>query len=134
MIDRKTLSALTIGLAIGAAGTAAWSAATPPPPKGYVVAEINVKDLAAYRAYGEAAFPIIRKYGGTFLTRGGRTVAVEGAPPAQRVMIIAFASLEQAKAFEYSPDYVAIAPLRQKSAESRLFLVEGTNDAAASRP
>ncbi|MBT2187690.1 DUF1330 domain-containing protein [Sphingobium nicotianae] len=134
MIDRKTLATLAAGLVIGSLGATAWSAATPPPPKGYVVAEVNVKDLAAYRAYGDAAFPIIRKYGGTFLTRGGQTVAVEGAPPAQRVMIIEFASLEQAKRFEYSKDYTDIAPLRQKSADSRLFLVEGTNNAAASKP
>lgn len=134
MIDRKTLAALAIGLVVGSAGAAAWSAATPPPPKAYVVAEINVKDLAGYRAYADAAAPVIRKYQGTFLTRGGTTIAVEGAPPAQRVMIIEFPSLEQAKAFEYSRDYTDIAPLRQKTSDSRLFIVEGTANAAASKP
>jgi len=137
MIDRKTLATLATlaaGLAIGSLGATAWSAATPPPPKGYVVAEINVKDLAAYRDYVEAAGPIIRKYGGTFLTRGGQSIAVEGAPPAQRVMIIEFASFAQAKTFEYSKDYSDIAPLRLKSADSRIFLIEGTNNAAASKP
>jgi uncharacterized protein (DUF1330 family) len=134
MIDRKTFATLAVGLVIGSAGAAAWSAATPPPPKGYVVAEINVKDLAAYRAYGEAAFPVIQQYGGKFLTRGGQSIAVEGAPPAQRVMIIEFESFEQAKKFEYSKEYTAIAPLRLKSADSRIFLLEGTNNAAASKP
>jgi uncharacterized protein (DUF1330 family) len=134
MIERKTLATLAAGLAIGACGATAWSAGTPPPPKGYVIAEINVKDLEGYRKYGEAAFPIIQKYGGTFLTRGGQTIHVEGAPPAQRVMIIEFDSFDQAKTFEYSREYVDIAPLRQRTSDSRLFLVEGTNNAAASRP
>jgi uncharacterized protein (DUF1330 family) len=134
MIDRKTLVTLSAGLAIGSLGATAWSAATPSPPKGYVVAEINVKDLDGYRQYGEAAFPVIRKYGGKFLTRGGQTVHVEGPPPAQRVMIIEFDSFDQAKKFEYSKEYTAIAPLRQRTSESRLFLVEGTNNAAASKP
>lgn len=132
-MHRKMLSALAAGVVLGACATTALSAGTAP-AKGYVVAEIDVKDLDTYRAYVAAAFPVIQKYGGKFLTRGGTTVAVEGRPPAGRVMIIEFASLAQAKAFEYSKEYTAIAPLRQKSADSRLFLVEGAADVAASRP
>ena len=133
MMGIKTAALLLVGAAMGVSG-AAWSAGEAPAPKAYVVAEINVKDLDGYRAYTSAAFPIIRKFGGSFLTRGGQTVAVEGAAPAERVMIIEFASLEQAKAFEYSKDYTDIAPLRQKTSESRLFIVEGTSNAPASQP
>ncbi len=121
-------------VALAACAARVLSSDAPPPPKAYVVAEIDVKDLAAYQQYATAAFPIIQKYGGRFLTRGGATVAVEGTPPAERVMIIEFSSLAQAKAFEYSPEYEAIAPLRQSSADSRLFIIEGTADAAASKP
>ncbi len=111
----------------------ALSAAADPPPKAYVVAEIDVKDREAYREYVAAAFPIIQKYGGRFLTREGTTVAVE-AGRRRNAMIIEFASLEQAKTFEYSKDYTDIAPLRQRSADSRLFIIEGAADVAASRP
>ena len=130
----KLAAVLLAGMALGACASAALSNASPAPAKGYVVAEIDVKDLAAYREYVAAAFPVIQQYGGKFLTRGGTTVAVEGRPPAERVMIIEFESFEQAKIFEYSPEYVAIAPLRQRSSDSRLFLVEGAADVAASRP
>ena len=81
-----------------------------------------------------AAFPIIQKYGGKFLTRGGTTIAVEGTPPRERVMIIEFASLDQAKKFEYSKEYTDIAPLRRSSADSRLFIIEGAAVVAAARP
>lgn len=134
MIDRKTLATLLAGLAIGAGGAAAWSADTAPAPKAYVVAEINVKDLPGYRSYTDAAFPVIQKYRGTFLTRGGQTIPVEGSPPAERVMIIEFESLEQAKKFEYSKEYTDIAPLRQRTSQSRLFIVEGTSNAAMTKP
>ena len=130
----KTFVLLFAGLALTACVGGALSAGDLSPPKAYVVAEIDVKDLDAYRSYTSAAFPVIQKYGGRFLTRGGTTVAVEGRPPAGRVMIIEFASLEEAKAFEYSPEYAAIAPLRKASAESRLFIIEGTADAAAAKP
>lgn len=124
MIDRKMFAMLAAGLAIGAGSTIA-SSADAPTPKAYVVGEMTVKDMAGYRAYVDAAAPIIAKYGGTFVVRGGQTVAVEGAPPA-RIVIIEFASLDAAKKFETSLEYTAIAPLRQKAADSRLYLAEGT--------
>uniref|UniRef100_UPI001409E58E DUF1330 domain-containing protein n=1 Tax=Altererythrobacter segetis TaxID=1104773 RepID=UPI001409E58E len=82
----------------------------------------------------EDRFSIIQKYGGNFLTWGGRTIAVEGDPPAGRVMIIEFASLDRAKAFEYSEECSDIAPLRHASVRSPLLIIEGTADAAASKP
>lgn len=121
-------------LALGACAARVLPTTVALPPKAYVVAEIDVKDREAYREYVAAAFPVIQKYGGRFLTRGGTTVAVEGRPPAERVMIIEFASLEQARNFEYSKDYADIAPLRRSSAVSRLFIVEGAADAVANRP
>lgn len=130
----KKLGPLVAGIALGLCAASALAADNPPPAKAYVVAEIDVKNLDTYREYVAAAFPIIQKYGGKFLTRGGTTIAVEGTPPAQRVMIIEFSSLAQAKAFEYSKEYTEIAPLRQSSADSRLFIVEGAADVAAARP
>ena len=129
MIDRRMLAMLAAGFVIGTGSAIAWSADAPKPkaptPKAYVVGEMRVKDMTGYRAYVNAAAPIIARYGGTFLVRGGQTVAVEGAPPA-RIVIIEFASLEAAKKFETSPEYAAIAPLRHKAADSRLYLAEGT--------
>ena len=120
MIRLKPLIAVSAAIALAACAAGAQqralSADVPPPPKAYVVAEITVTDMDAYREYVAAAFPVIQKFGGRFLTRGGTSLAVEGAPPAERVMIIEFASLDQAKAFEYSQDYTDIAPLRQRSA------------------
>jgi uncharacterized protein (DUF1330 family) len=95
-------------------------------PKGYVIAEITVTDPDAYKQYAAAAGPVVSKFGGKFLVRGGQTVGVEGDPPAARVVIIEFASLAAARSFEDSQDYQAIAPLRHKAARSRVFLAEGT--------
>ena len=127
-------TALLAVTALAACAARPLSPHEPPTPKAYVVAEITVTDVEAYRDYVRAAFPIIQRYDGKFLTRGGTTIAVEGTPPAQRVMIIEFASLDQAKKFEYSKEYTDIAPLRRSSADSRLFIIEGAADVAAARP
>lgn len=104
------------------------------PAKAYVIAEIDVKDLEGYRDYVAAAFPVIQHYGGKFLVRGGTAIPVEGRPPAQRVMVIEFESLEQAKKFEYSKEYTAIAQLRRRTSDSRLMIVEGTADVIRDQP
>ena len=96
-------------------------------PKGYVIAEITVTDPEAYKQYAAAVAPIAAKFGGKYLVRGGKTLAVEGEPPRGRIVVIEFDSLAAARSFEDSPDYQAITPLRHKAASSRVFLVEGAN-------
>jgi uncharacterized protein (DUF1330 family) len=95
--------------------------------KGYVISEITVTDPEAYKQYAAAVQPIAAKFSGKFLVRGGQTVAVEGEPPASRVVVIEFDSLAAARSFEDSPDYQAVTPLRHKAAHSRVFLVEGVS-------
>jgi uncharacterized protein (DUF1330 family) len=113
-------------LILATAGGTLLHAASGAAAKGYVVAEVTVIDPDAYKQYAAAVVPIVTKFGGRYLVRGGQTVAVEGDPPAGRVVVIEFESLGAARAFEDSAEYRDIAPLRQKAARSRVFLVEGT--------
>jgi uncharacterized protein (DUF1330 family) len=93
--------------------------------KGYVIAEITVTDSEAYQTYVAAVGPVVAHFSGKYLVRGGQTIAVEGDAPTGRFVVIEFDSLEAAQTFQNSPQYQAIAPLRHKSARSRVFLVEG---------
>jgi uncharacterized protein (DUF1330 family) len=94
-------------------------------PKGYVISEITVTDPDAYKQYAANVPPIVAKFGGKFLARGGQVVPVEGEPPGGRIVVIEFDSLAAARSFEDSPDYQAITPMRHKASRSRVFLVEG---------
>lgn len=96
-------------------------------PKGYAIAEINVTDPDAYQQYLHAVTPVVAHFGGKYLIRAGTVIPLEGDAPTGRVVVIEFPSLETAKAFEASAEYRAIAPLRQRAARSRLFLVEGAS-------
>ena len=97
-------------------------------PKGYVIAEITVTDPEAYKQYAAGVPTILSRYGGKYLVRGGQTVGVEGAAPGGRIVVIEFDSLAAARSFEESPQYQALAPLRHKAADSRVFLAEGVNN------
>ena len=96
-----------------------------PTPKAYAVAEITVTNSVAYKKYPAAVTPIVKQFGGKYLVRAGKIVPLEGRAPTGRFIIIQFPSLAVAEEFESSPQYRAIAPLRQHAARSRLFLAEG---------
>lgn len=91
----------------------------------YVVAEVEVTDPEAYKLYADQARVISQSCGGTYLARGGRTETLEGEPPRSRVVVIAFDSVEKARAFYHGRAYQEIVPLRQAASRGRLFVVEG---------
>jgi uncharacterized protein (DUF1330 family) len=124
MNNKKFLLAVFAALVVAATGFTLLQAATTA-PKGYVIAEISVTDPEAYKQYAATVPPILAKFGGKYLVRGGQTVAEEGEPPSGRIVVIEFDSLAAARSFEDSPEYQAVAPLRRKAARSRVFLVEG---------
>ena len=124
MNKKLILFALTTAVALAAAGLSYLQAAAVA-SRAYVIAEITVTDPEAYKRYAALVPPIAAKFGGKFLVRGGQTVAVEGEPPAGRIVVIEFDSLAAARGFEDSQDYQAIAPLRRQAARSRVFLAEG---------
>ena len=95
-------------------------------PKAYVIGEVNVTDAETYKTYAAKTSPIVAKFGGIYIARGGQTVPVEGAGPAGRIVVIEFPSLAAAKAFESSAEYLRVAPIRQRSSTGRFFIVEGT--------
>jgi uncharacterized protein (DUF1330 family) len=94
-------------------------------PKAYAIAEVNVTDPVIYQKYIAAVSPVVAHFGGKYLVRAGRVVPLEGKAPTGRFIVIEFPSLAVAEQFESSPEYRAVAPLRLRSARSRLFLVEG---------
>jgi len=123
----RIIMALVITAMAAAEATHAWAAdAASKTPKAYVIGEVNVTDPETYKTYAAKTSPIVAKFGGIYIARGGQSVPVEGAGPAGRVVVIEFPSLAAAKAFETSAEYLKVAPIRQRSSTGRFFIVEGT--------
>ena len=68
-------------------------------PKAYVIAEVEVRDTAAYEDYKSAVVPIVAQYGGRYIARGGQIESVEGSDPSGRMVIIEFPHFAAAQAF-----------------------------------
>ncbi len=113
------------GIIVGATGLSIAGAQAK--PRAYIVAEVDVHDTAAYRAYAQRAGQIVTQYGGHYIVRGGKSEAIEGTKPANRIAIIEFPSLDALNKFESSPEYRAVVDIRHKNATSRVFAVEGVS-------
>ncbi len=101
------------------------NAQSPLAPKAYIIAEIEVVDATAYEGYKSAVVPIVAKYSGRYIVRGGQIKTVEGEAPKGRVVVIEFANLAAAQAFLESDEYRPIADIRHNTAKSRIMIVEG---------
>lgn len=96
----------------------------------YVIAEIEVKDPAAYEEYREAAGPTLAPYGGRFVVRGGAAERLEGDRDPKRIVVLEFPSVERAKQWWASEEYAGPKAIRHRSAESRMIVVAGVDDAS----
>jgi uncharacterized protein (DUF1330 family) len=114
------------GIVIGSSGGVALHAQSTAAAPAYYVVEVNVRDLDKYKNdYTSHVAATLAPYGGRYLAAGGRTESIEGAPPASRVSILEFPSVDKAEAWYNSPDSDKIKPVRHAVATTRSFIVEG---------
>jgi uncharacterized protein (DUF1330 family) len=92
---------------------------------GYVIAEVDVHDAALFEEYRKLVPATIAKYGGKYLVRGGATDSKEGGWQPKRVVVLEFASADQARKWYHSPEYAPVLAMRLKAAKSKMVIVEG---------
>ena len=96
-------------------------------PKGYVVANIRVKDQAKFEQFSGMAGPAIKKYGGKVLARGPGADRLEG-DVSGIVMMIEFTSKEAAHTFYYSEEYQAAKTVREACSDTDFMIIEGVTE------
>ncbi len=95
-------------------------------PSAYVIANVRVTNPQQYEEYKRLSSSIAMKAcGAEVCVRGGKTEVLEGDWTPDRLVVLKFASLEQAQAFYDSPEYEAAKQAREGAAEMRMVLVEG---------
>jgi uncharacterized protein (DUF1330 family) len=91
----------------------------------YVIADVTVTDPTGFEDYRTQVPATVTKYGGRFLARGGKHETLEGTWQPNRLVIIEFPSVEQAKRWHDSQEYRGPKALRQKTAKTNLVVIEG---------
>ena len=116
--------AMAAGFALGAGAIHGLHAASAPPA--YVIEEIEVKDEGGYKNdFLPAAQKAIEDNGGKYIAGGfNKTFSITGQPPANRVVILQFESMDKVKAWrDVARD--AQEKIANRYATFRTFAVEG---------
>ena len=124
----KVAVALVAGAAIGGAAIQGLHAQTKPPA--YVVIPIlKINDAAAFKAgvtdKASLSTAAVKAEGGHFVVRSQKFISLDGNPP-ERLVIIAFDSVEKARAWQNSATAKEVTAARMKSTNSLSFIVEGS--------
>jgi uncharacterized protein (DUF1330 family) len=115
--------AMVAGMGIGTVAVQGLHAQAKPPV--YTVSEIQITDVDTYlKEFAPVAQASIKAAGGKLIA-GGPGTSLEGAPPATRITIQVWDSLEKAKAWRTGADYKKAREIGDKYAKFRAFAVEG---------
>ena len=92
---------------------------------GYVIIDGEIIDEAAFAEYAEKIVDVVAESGGKYLVRGGDVEIIDGDWTPNRLIVIEFESVEQARGWIASPGYQEIHELRDRSINSNLLIVAG---------
>ena len=91
----------------------------------YVIVDIEVTNPEAYEEYRKQVPPLVAKYGGKYLTRGGEMEMLEGNWTPKRLVVLEFPSFQRAKEFYESDEYRPVKEIRINATNSNMVLVDG---------
>ena len=91
----------------------------------YAIFQINVKNPEEYKGYLNQVTPIVRKYNGEYIVRGGESEVVWGEWAHPRTVIIKFPSYEVAVDWDHSEEYDPVKKIREDNAEGNCLIIKG---------
>ncbi len=94
----------------------------------YLIVESKVLNPDRYREYQVKVAAMIAQHGGRYLSRGWGVTPLSEKWTPERVILIEFPDEASIRAWLDSPEYKAIAPLREAGADTRAVILSGTVD------
>lgn len=92
----------------------------------YLIVDYLLDDADLYEQYRSKARPLIEKFGGQYLARGGRmTLRETDLWSPTRLVLIRFSDVETANRCLDSFEYQQILPISKKSARRTAVVLEG---------
>ena len=80
----------------------------------YMVVNLKITDPDSYGKYEGGFFPMLKKYGGRFITYDDNPDSLEGDTPVEgRMIIFQFPSEEKARSWYADPEYQALSEFRR---------------------
>lgn len=89
----------------------------------YFIAHFTIDDPDSYQGYEQGFFPILRQYGGRFVTYDDSPTILGGDRAEGRTVILSFESEEACLAWWSSPEYVELSKIREASTTSHSAVI-----------
>ena len=89
---------------------------------------MTIHDPETYKSYTDRTPPIVKKYGGKFLTRGQPFTCVEGKDYDGRLVILEFPSQAHVEAWFNDPDYQEAMTFRHAASTMNYLLLQEGSD------
>ena len=92
----------------------------------YMIVDVNIHDVDAYEIYKSQVTPIIEKFGGEYLVRGGEMDVIQDelwSPT--RMVLLKFPSRARALEFIDSAEYAPVKQMRLDNSTGSLVVLEG---------
>src|SRR2546423_15589743 len=97
-------------------------------PSAYIISNIRVTDPAQYEEYKKLSTLAMQAHGAEVCVRGGAVQVLEGDWQPERMVVLKFQSLEQARRFYDSTEYRPARQARDGAAGMRRGTREGTGN------
>ena len=91
-----------------------------------MIVDVNIHDVDAYEIYKSQVTPIIKKFGGAYLVRGGAHEVLENdlwSPT--RMVMVRFPDKKSALDFIHSDEYAPVKKMRRDNSDGTVLIVEG---------
>jgi uncharacterized protein (DUF1330 family) len=93
----------------------------------YVIVDLTVTDLPTMEEYRKRVPATLAAYGGRFLVRGGAHQTVEGDWKPNRLVVLEFPTMDQAKRWYSSEEYREPLAMRLRAGRADMVMVEGVS-------
>lgn len=91
----------------------------------FVIVDVSIHDNSIYNEYKKLTPAAVAAHGGKFVVRGGEAETLEGDWNPERIVVLEFPTMEQAKTWWHSSEYSEAKSLRQQAATTRMIVVPG---------
>jgi uncharacterized protein (DUF1330 family) len=94
-------------------------------PSAYIIANVTVNNQDQYQEYKRLSSIAMKTYRAEVCTRGGKVEVLEGDWTPDRVVVLKFPGMDEARSFYHSAEYGAAIQARKDISTMRMVLVEG---------
>lgn len=92
----------------------------------YLIVDTKIMDEEAFEDYKILAKPIVERFGGEYLVRGGNTTVIENELwTPTRIVVVRFPSGQAAQEFLNCEEYIPVKAIRNKFAKTTMSIVDG---------